>query len=92
MHYFLALIGLALVFRILLNNIYNKYLEEQQVSIVVQVNGKVRDTILIAKDILNNRKVIEKIAQESFKIQKFLTGNSVKKSVYIRGKVLNFVI
>lgn len=70
----------------------NKYLAEEQISIVVQVNGKVRDTLLIQKDVVDNREVIEKLAKESIKVQNFLTDKTVKKSIYILGKVINFVI
>jgi len=50
----------------------NKYLEEDEVIIVVQVNGKVRDNFVIGKDLLNNKEVIEKMAKDREKVQKFL--------------------
>ncbi|MBI2599980.1 leucine--tRNA ligase, partial [Candidatus Daviesbacteria bacterium] len=70
----------------------NKYLEEEEVFIVVQVNGKVRDGLLIQKDIVSNKEMIEKIAQASLKVQKFLEGKSVKKTIYVPGKILSFVV
>ena len=69
-----------------------KYLEEEQISIPVQVNGKVRDILVIEKDILNNKEVVEKMALGSIKVQKFLAGKLVKKVVYVTGKVINLVI
>ncbi len=70
----------------------NKYVEEQEFTIVIQVNGKVRDTMMIGKDIVNNKEVVEKMAIESTKVQKFLEGKSVKKVVYIPGKVISLAI
>lgn len=70
----------------------NKYLEEEEFAVAIQVNGKVRDVLLIQKDILNNKEVIEKMALESQKSQKFLQGKSVKKSVYVPGKIISFVV
>ena len=70
----------------------NKYLEEEEISVVVQVNGKVREILVIQKDNISNREVIEKKALESAKIKKFLGKISVKKVVYIPGKIINFVI
>ena len=67
------------------------YLEEEEVSVAVQINGKVRETLLIGKDILNNKEVVEKMALESTKVQKFLEGKSVKRTVYVPGKVLSLV-
>lgn len=70
----------------------SKYLEQEQFTVVIQVNGKVRDTIMIEKDILSDKEVVEKMAKERPKINKFLVQNSVKKTVHIPGRVINFVI
>lgn len=70
----------------------NKYLEEEEISVAVQVNRKVRDILVIGKDIVNNKEVVEKMARESEKVQKFLEGKSVKKIVYIPGKIISLVV
>ena len=67
-------------------------LEEKEVSVAVQVNGKVRDVLLIQKELLSNREVVEKMAFESQKVRKFLAGKSVKKSVYVPGRIVNLVV
>lgn len=69
-----------------------KYLEEEEVTMVVQVNGKVRDTIMIQKEMINHKETIEKMAGESEKVQRFLKEGSVKKVVYVPGKIINFVV
>ena len=68
-------------------------IEEEMVTIVVQVNGKLRDTI----EIQNSRKAkirkeIEKRARESERVQKYLEGREIKKVVFVSGKLINFVI
>ena len=68
-----------------------KYLEEEEVTIAVQVNGKVRDQLVIHKDMASDGKVIEKIALGSPKVQKFLDGKEIKKAVYVPVKIINFV-
>ncbi|EKD84518.1 MAG: hypothetical protein ACD_38C00208G0001 [uncultured bacterium] len=70
----------------------NKFLEEDEVSVAVQVNGKVRDILLIQKDMISNKEVVEKMAKESQKAAKFLEGKSVKKVVYVPGKIISFVL
>ncbi|MBU1000605.1 leucine--tRNA ligase [Patescibacteria group bacterium] len=70
----------------------NKYLEEEEISIVVQVNGKVRDILVMHKDIIRDKEVVETKALDSKKVQKFLKGKSVKKTVYIQGKIISFVV
>lgn len=70
----------------------NKILEEEEVSVVVQVNGKVRETVVIQKDMIDNKEVVEKLAKASSRVKKFLEGSVVKKTVYVSGKIINFVI
>ena len=69
-----------------------KYLVEEEVTIVVQVNGKVRDSFVIKNDLLNNSEVIEKRAKESENTSKFLQGKTIKKVVYVHGKIINLVV
>ena len=59
---------------------------------VVQVNGKVRDTLVIQKDMKDHNEVVEKLALGSKKIQKFLDGKEIKKVIYVKGKVVNLVV
>lgn len=69
-----------------------KYLEEEQITIAVQINGKVRETVLIQKDMLNNNLEVEKIALKSSKVQKFLHSEKPKKIIYVPGKILSIVV
>ncbi len=69
-----------------------KYLEEEEITIVVQVNGKVRDNLVIQKDIINNNKDIEKLAKESPKIQKYILEKEILKVIYVPGKIINLVL
>ena len=70
----------------------NKYLVNEEVAVAVQVNGKVRNVLMIKNDIVGNREDVEKMAKENEKIQKFLAGKTVKKVVYVEGKIISFVI
>lgn len=69
-----------------------KYLKEDRVSIAVQVSGKVRDILVISNDIVSDKETVEKMAKESEKVARFLDGKSVKKVVYIPGRIISFVI
>jgi leucyl-tRNA synthetase len=75
-----------------------QYLIEDEATIVVQVNGKTRDVIKIPSsqlDLLdksNQSKEVEKIALSSAKVQKHLSGKSVKKTIFVPGRLINFVV
>lgn len=71
--------------------VYDKnIIEESIIEIPVQINGKVRDTIIIEKDTPKDD-VIKK-AKSSEVIKSFLKGNSINKEIYISQKVINFVV
>lgn len=63
---------------------------EEAVTLVVQVNGKVRDRITIAADA--DAGICEMTALASEKVKESLNGKSVKKVVVIPGKLVNVVI
>ena len=65
-------------------------LVSDETVIVVQVNGKVRDQIKVSKE-MGETEVI-KLAQDSEKVKKFTDGQTIKKTIYIPGKILNIVI
>ncbi|MBI2600946.1 leucine--tRNA ligase [Candidatus Daviesbacteria bacterium] len=70
----------------------NEYLEDDEVSIVIQVNGKVRDSIKVQKDIVGSKEAIQKLATGTPNANKYLEGKSVKNVVYVEGRLINFVI
>lgn len=69
----------------------SKYLVEENVALVVQVNGKLRDTVIIQTAKLTNQNEVEEQVKKSERVQKYLSGKQVKKIVYVEGKIINFV-
>jgi len=64
---------------------------EKTVTIVVQINGKLRDVIEVAKDL--EQEEVTKIALNSVKIQNYLiNGTPIKKVVFVKNKMINFVV
>jgi len=63
---------------------------EEEVSLVVQVNGKLRDTIKVRADI--SEEEAKKVAMESEKIKKWIEGKEIKKMIFVKGKLINIVI
>ena len=66
-----------------------KVKEEKLAKIIVQVNGKLRDSIQVSPD-WNDEKVIE-FAKDGEKLKPYLA-DGFEKAIYIKGKVLNFVV
>lgn len=68
------------------------FLIDQNVTIAIQVNGKLRDTLTLQRVEGIEQRVVEELAKKSEKVKKFIEGKEIKKAVYVPGKVLNLVI
>jgi leucyl-tRNA synthetase len=64
--------------------------KEDEITLVVQVNGKVRDRIVVPADISDEDAKQTALASEA--IQKYLDGKSPKKVILVPGKLVNIVI
>ena len=65
------------------------YLVEEEVEIIVQVNGKLRDKILVRKDLDN--KTVEELALATPKVKDGIAGKTVRKIVIVPNRVVNVV-
>ncbi len=63
---------------------------EEEITVVLQVNGKVRSRLLVAPDIPDDA-LREKALQDE-KVQKFTGGRPVRKVIVVPGKLVNVVV
>jgi len=69
---------------------YNEELTvDRQITLVIQVNGKVRDRIDVPADI--SEEEARRLASESPKVQQHLDGGTVRQVVYVPGRLVNIV-
>ncbi|WOV88544.1 leucine--tRNA ligase [Sporosarcina oncorhynchi] len=64
-------------------------LTDDTVEIAVQINGKVRAKLNVAKDI--NKEDLEKVALEDEEVKKWIDGKELKKVIAIPGRLVNIV-
>jgi leucyl-tRNA synthetase len=69
---------------------YEKFLAEDEVEIVVQINGKVRDRIKMS--ILAGEDEIKAAALDNPKIKELILGKTIRKIVVVPKKLINIVI
>jgi len=62
---------------------------EEEKTIVVQVNGKVRAKLTVPADI--DKAAIEEMAVNQENVQQFTEGKTVRKVIYVPGKLVNIV-
>ena len=64
-------------------------LVEDEVEVVLQVMGKVRAKINVAKDISKDE--LEKAALKNENIQEWIEGKTIRKVIVVPGKLVNIV-
>jgi len=65
---------------------------EEVVTIAIQINGKLRSTIELQSDKASKQQSVEEEARKDQKVKKYLEGSTIKKVIYVQGKLVNFVI
>lgn len=66
------------------------YLKDSTIVLPVQINGKMRGTIQIEEGCTEEDAFI--LASQDEKLSKYLDGQSVKKRIYVPGKILNVIL
>jgi leucyl-tRNA synthetase len=67
-----------------------KYLVSDSLTIIIQVNGKLRGQIQVERD-TDEQKVVEAAKADS-KVAGYLQDQEIRKTIYVPGKLVNFVI
>lgn len=63
---------------------------QDEIKLIVQVNGKLRGQINVAKDA--GKEAIETAALANEQVQRFIEGQTVKKIIVVPGRLINIVI
>jgi len=63
---------------------------DTELKIIIQINGKVRAEMLIVAD--EKEEEIKKKAIEHPAVEKFIAGQTVKKIIYVKNKLVNLVV
>lgn len=66
------------------------YIKEEEILIVVQVDGKVRDKVTVAVD--TAKEELEKIVLSRDKIKSFIDNKKVRQIIHVPGKLVNIVL
>jgi leucyl-tRNA synthetase len=66
------------------------YLIEDTITLVVQVNGKVRAQLSVKADITKEEALVAAKADEH--VQSYIEGREIKKEIFIAGKLVNLVV
>jgi leucyl-tRNA synthetase len=62
------------------------------VSIIIQVNGKLRGILNLESGVSENKEKVIEIAKKDEKTAKWLENTTISKVIYIPGRLINFVV
>jgi len=68
-----------------------RLVEDENATIVVQINGKTRGTLAISQKDAKSQDVVETKVKSEEKFAKYF-GGSVKKTIFVPGRLINFVV
>jgi leucyl-tRNA synthetase len=70
---------------------YEKSLiEDKQIELVVQINGKLRSKIKVSPTISQQEALV--LAKEDKKIKSFLGKHKIKREIFVKGRLINLVV
>jgi len=67
-----------------------KLIKDKVITVIIQVNGKMRDQLKIAAGA--SEEEVKKMALESGKIKKYTEGKSIRKVIFVKDRLVNFVV
>lgn len=67
-----------------------KYLVEETIPLIVQINGKLRGKVMVSPDISEKEAILQ--AREEENAKRHLMGKKILKEIFVRGKLVNFVV
>lgn len=67
-----------------------KYLVDEEIDFIVQINGKVRDILKVKMDL--SEEAVKQIIQSSKKIKKYLDKKTIRKTIFVPNRLINFVV
>ncbi len=67
-----------------------KKLYSDTVTIAISINGKTRDTILVARDA--DQQTVERLVREKVTLAKWLEHGTIQKVIFVQNKIINMII
>jgi leucyl-tRNA synthetase len=67
-------------------------IQEESVTIVIQVNGKVRADFSVSSELISQEKEVISQAKKVDGLQKWIEGKRIVKEIYVPGRVVNLVV
>ena len=71
-------------------NYDEKFVQDEKINIVIQINGKKRGLFNLKKDTKENE--IMDLIKEDKKLEKYLFNKDIKKQIFVKNKIMNLIL
>ena len=69
-----------------------EFVKEEELTLIIQINGKKRGELRLDRETGNDATKVDELSKANVKVAKWLEGKAVKKTVFVAGRLINFVI
>ena len=66
------------------------YIVDEKNEIVIQINGKKRNTIIMENDAVE-KDVLKKVEEKKI-IEKYIDGKKIIKTIFVKNRIINYII
>ena len=66
--------------------------QDLRVTIAVQVMGKLRATVEVSSEVAESEEEVMKVVMEDEKVQKWIPESGIKKTIYVKGRLVSLVV
>lgn len=67
-----------------------KLIQDEDFKLIIQVNGRLRGTVLAKKDI--SQQEAEELVKSQNSVKKWLENKKIKKAIFVPDRLINFII
>ncbi len=71
-------------------NVDEKTIENVEIKMVIQINGKTRDVLSIDRNLKETE--VTKLANQSPKINKYILNKKILKTIFVENKIINYIV
>ena len=71
-------------------NVNEKTIENSEIKMVVQINGKTRDVLNVNRNLKEDE--VTKLVNKSPKASKYIINKKILKTIFVENKIINYIV
>ena len=67
-----------------------KAIEDSEIKLVVQINGKTRDVLNMKRNLPEGE--VDIVVKKSNKVKKYIENKKISKTIFVKNKIINYIV